>query len=290
MTKKIVLGTITAIVTISLIAATFTFVQGQQANNPGQPFAQLEEQVQQILVIVGDPSSGNPEIKAEVSNIETIVEDPNFGLEEIKNEVSNIETVVTDPNFGLEEIKNEVSNIETVVTDPNFGLEEIKNEVSNIETILTAEGCPGCTFVYTVKYTCPNVGTLAGLINVPDGSITTVINVHNFKTSTVSFDVKGVKLKALGETPLAPSSKTTTSLLTDRGFYISCTEILTIVGAGPTGDGFIVIETEDELDVVAVYSGGGVKRSSGRALSFGMDVQVIEPHLVPPSSGHGGGA
>jgi hypothetical protein len=119
-------------------------------------------------------------------------------------------------------------------------------------------------FIYSVKFACvPEVG-LAEI----DGSevpfepavFRTVINVHNFTDRSVSFTKKAVLARSEDLDRGSISGKITEVLGPDQALFVDCLDVAQLLQDQlanqpvPPGDGFVVIESDVELDVAAVYT------------------------------------
>lgn len=110
-------------------------------------------------------------------------------------------------------------------------------------------------YVYSAKFLCvPLVGPEGTALS--PGRYQTAINVHNPSTQDVRFKKKAVIARneldeKRGEiTPLEDDV-----LADDEAISIDCTSIAKRFGqAQPVGDGFVVIKSNEPLDVVAVYT------------------------------------
>lgn len=139
--------------------------------------------------------------------------------------------------------------------------------------------CP--LFVYTAKFICgcfkPEKGEEGP---VEPGSYTTAINIHNPNYCTVTFVKKAVLLFDATwkgnegfEIPRPPYTPRTASLDPDWGMEIDCADIRDVLLRQPTGalgpqaptfiKGWVVIESPEPLDVVAVYTARGLDEDSG---------------------------
>lgn len=124
---------------------------------------------------------------------------------------------------------------------------------------------PTFGFMYTVKFTCvPEVGAseLVG-VEAPflPGLYRTAINIHNPQPVAVRFTKKAVVARSEDIVPRGKiSERRAEELGPDEALDVDCRDILDLlggvppVGNEPVGNGFVVIETTRELDVVAVYT------------------------------------
>ena len=161
-------------------------------------------------------------------------------------------------------------------------------------------------YQYAVKVVCGTVSTFEGAeIGYVSGRYQTAINVHNPSGETITFDKHlSIALPFQKAGPRAPRRIGT--LATDESLQIECREIMSsLVPAGFLGDclatnlictveGFLIIRSLVELDVVAVYTAAnrgvpGTFFGSGDVTT--MQVQVVQPRkmrlqvTVPPSLG-----
>lgn len=123
------------------------------------------------------------------------------------------------------------------------------------------------TYQYAAKFVC---GRSEGRVVAP-GVYFTAINVHNPLYTDVRFRVKvAVGLPGLHSVPASTFRPAT--LGPDEALEIDCPDIREI--AQPKDDlvkGFVVIESETELDVVAVYTAAGPEKN----------VQTLHTERVP---------
>jgi len=123
-------------------------------------------------------------------------------------------------------------------------------------------------FQYAVKFVC---GKSEGRVVAP-GTYFTAINVHNPGTKTAVFRKK-FAVALPGERPGPISRFFDARLGPDQAFEIDCPDIMRKVGTDTSFlKGFAVIETPQELDIVAVYTAAG---STGR-------VETMELERVAP--------
>jgi hypothetical protein len=123
------------------------------------------------------------------------------------------------------------------------------------------------TFQYAAKFIC---GKGDGRVVAP-GVYFTAINVHNPSDDTAVFRKK-VAVALPGEKPGPISRFYDAKLGSDEAFEIDCPDI--VKHAPMRGDflkGFVVIETDVELDVVAVYTASGASRQ----------IETLEVERVP---------
>ncbi len=137
-------------------------------------------------------------------------------------------------------------------------------------------------FQYAVKFVC---GKSDGEVVAP-GTYFTAINVHNPTYQAIGFRKK-IAVALPSEHPGPVSEPVYAKLGPDQAFEIDCPDIRKILGPkaeGPFLKGFVVIESDIELDVVAVYTAAGadgqvetleIERVSPRRREVGL------PDLVP---------
>ena len=108
-------------------------------------------------------------------------------------------------------------------------------------------------YQYAAKFVCgrPDRGVLA------PGTYFTAVNVHNPSRSTVELAAKvAVALPGLKPGPVSQFRKA--RLGSDEALEIDCADARAIAEIGDEFlKGFVVIESESELDVVAVYTAAG---------------------------------
>ncbi|MBI1744562.1 DUF11 domain-containing protein [Candidatus Acetothermia bacterium] len=140
---------------------------------------------------------------------------------------------------------------------------------TNTQTPPTSPG----TFIYSAKFICGNIPGPLGLLNpeqeppVKPGNYTTAINVHNPGAGNVDFKKKvALTFPPGSEKPGDISKIFGVSLGPDRAFEIDCRDIAKLAFPPPPPQfppdgvvpdfikGFVVIESPQLLDVVAVYT------------------------------------
>lgn len=135
------------------------------------------------------------------------------------------------------------------------------------------EPTPPTLLQYAAKFVCGEAEDKSGLA---EGRYFTAINVHNPLEKAVGFRKK-IAI-ALPEEKSGPVSKFFDAKLSpDGAFEMDCKEIREMTQAkGEFSDGFVVIESQTELDVVAVYSAAGaVKRVQT------LELERVAPRRVP---------
>lgn len=136
---------------------------------------------------------------------------------------------------------------------------------------------------YAAKFICgrPDGDTAA------TGAYFTSIDVHNPQLTPMAFRKKFAL--ALPNEKAGPISRFfTAKLCSDEAFTISCSEILARTGS-PSGkflDGFVVLESDRELDVVSSYSAAGATKqvetlTLERVPARHVTVATGKPDLVP---------
>lgn len=136
-------------------------------------------------------------------------------------------------------------------------------------------------FQYAVKAICSLLGTFGDGF-LANGVYRTVINVHNPRDKTIRF---ARKVALAGEIGTEPSEFSVTAykaatLGPDGAVAIDCGDIANFYCPTPQGfcvdftaiDGFVVINSPVELDVVAVYTARGAQT----------EVQSVEVESIPP--------
>ena len=108
-------------------------------------------------------------------------------------------------------------------------------------------------FQYAVKVICGK----SGGNEVVKGAYLTAVNLHNPADKPIGFRRK-VALSLPGEKPGPVSNFFEGKLGPDQAMEISCADIAKLIQfKGEFFNGFLVIESESELDVVAVYTASG---------------------------------
>jgi hypothetical protein len=120
--------------------------------------------------------------------------------------------------------------------------------------VLGANEAAGQPFVYVAKFVCGRAVTVQ---NVPPpvatGFYFTAVNVHTIDEN--KFD-KRFSVALPSEKPGKVSQTFTTPMKPNEALEIDCPDILKHLEMPPTSfaKGFVTIQTERELDVVAVYT------------------------------------
>ena len=120
------------------------------------------------------------------------------------------------------------------------------------------------SFMYTVKFTCVNEVGPATVVGVEGpfepAAYRTAVNLHNPQGFPVDFTKKAVIARGQGLRRGQISKKVKETLLPDEALAVNCVNISELLkgpgqlGDQPVGDGFVIIESDVELDVVAVYT------------------------------------
>jgi hypothetical protein len=113
-------------------------------------------------------------------------------------------------------------------------------------------------FEYAVKFVC---GKSAGSVVAP-GVYYTAINVHNPNEKPVAFKKK-VAIALPSEKAGRVTNFFEAKLGPDQALEIDCPDILRHANSQGFLKGFVVIESEVELDVVAVYTTAGATERVG---------------------------
>jgi CARDB len=120
---------------------------------------------------------------------------------------------------------------------------------------------------YAVKFIC---GKSEGTVVAP-GQYFTAINVHNPNEAALAFRKK-FAVALPGERPGRVSQFFDARLGPDQAFEIDCPDILRRLDMNGFVKGFAVIESPQELDVVAVYTAAG---ATGRVET--MEIERVKP-------------
>lgn len=131
-----------------------------------------------------------------------------------------------------------------------------------------------CAVQYAVKVVC---GKSDGKVVAP-GVYFTAVNVHNPTYETIKFRVK-VAVALPGLQPGPVSQLYDAKLGPDEALEIDCADIFRLAGTKGFLKGFVVIESDVELDVVAVYTAAGVRGQ----------VTTLHTERVAPRCQSGGG-
>ena len=146
---------------------------------------------------------------------------------------------------------------------------------------------PGTLFVYAAKFLCgvmPELPQPAEEGPVEPGSYATAINIHNphakpvvfLKKAVLLFDLDSKEVERLFEPPKPPSPLHRAELLPDWGMEVDCRDIRQELLSGQASpapvfiEGWVIIESPDPLDVVAVYT----VRGAG-------DVSIATDRVIP---------
>jgi hypothetical protein len=145
------------------------------------------------------------------------------------------------------------------------------------------QGACATEFQYAVKVVCGLAkADMPGTPPTPvaPGRYWTAINIHNpDKCRSARFRWKVVVARPLGEEPAVPVFQREQVVGPDQAVEIDC-DLITKVLPLPAPDfvkGYVVLESDSELDVVAVYSGG----QAGCAALSGFHTERIPARQVP---------
>lgn len=141
-----------------------------------------------------------------------------------------------------------------------------------------------CTteFQYAVKLVCGNVvlSPTAASTPVAPGRYWTAINIHNpEKCRDAHFRWKVVVAAPLNQTPVTPVFQRPRTIRPDEAVEIDCQQVMQTFPAPPPAfvKGYVVLESDVELDVVAVYSG----TQGGNTLLSTFHTERVQPRCVP---------
>jgi hypothetical protein len=154
----------------------------------------------------------------------------------------------------------------------------------------------GSFYQYAVKVVCGTVSTFEGAeLGHVSGRYQTAINVHNPAGATINFGKHlSIALPFQKAGPRGPFAGGT--LAADESLQIECRELMTsLTPGGFLGDclatdliciveGFLIIRSPGELDVVAVYTAAprgvpGTYYGSGDVST--MHIEVVQPRKMP---------
>lgn len=124
--------------------------------------------------------------------------------------------------------------------------------------------------VFSAKFLCGTIPAEPGLPQFPasppdlsvllaPGTYLTTINIHNPDTLTVMFSKKAVESERQWQGPGTIGESVRDSLVWDQGLQVDCRDIQrllrdTIPLQTHFTEGFVVVRSERELDVTAVYA------------------------------------
>jgi hypothetical protein len=133
--------------------------------------------------------------------------------------------------------------------------------------------------VYSAKFVC---GTAAADDPVVVGDYATAINVHNPNDHPVTLYKKAALALPEEETPVAPLPPEQLELDADYAFEIDCADIDYLLGGQGYGfyKGFVVVESYEELDVVAVYTSTRVESAVPSGVGLDLDVENIPAQVI----------
>jgi hypothetical protein len=143
----------------------------------------------------------------------------------------------------------------------------------------TVQEAPQGLYIYSVKFLCGKVGSVN--VGVEPADYATAINIHNFHDETVILRKKVVIANREGE-PMGMVSPYTdnVTLGPNMAIEVDCVDICGLLGlpCGPFRKGFVVIESNKPLNIVAVYT------AKTRYWCWGgmsIDVEPISPVVSP---------
>ncbi len=129
---------------------------------------------------------------------------------------------------------------------------------SSLEASAAQPPLPISRLVYSVKFVCvPEVGPAAAADEAPfmPSLYRTAINLHNFRGRDLTFTKRAVVARSEDVERGLISDRVTETLKPDEALDIDCLDVKDLLGgAQPVGNGFVVIESRQDLDVVAVYT------------------------------------
>jgi hypothetical protein len=138
-------------------------------------------------------------------------------------------------------------------------------------------------YIYSIKVVCvPTFGNPDGV--VVGGVYRTAVNVHN-PTWQVAKITKWVTLAPPEGVESKISKQVTETMQPFQAFDLACRQMATefeLQGqAVPGGEGFLVIESDVELDVAAVYTSERIQNSAvGAGVGTTLDVEYVRPRVV----------
>lgn len=144
-----------------------------------------------------------------------------------------------------------------------------------------AHGACAFEFQYAVKLVCGQVANLKGAPKpVAPGRYWTAINIHNpDKCHEAHFRWKVVVAAPLGQTSAVPVYQRPRVLGPDLALEIDCQQVSQTFQppVPPFVKGYVVIESDIDLDVVAVYSG----TQGGNTQLSSFHTERVQPRCVP---------
>lgn len=131
---------------------------------------------------------------------------------------------------------------------------------------------------YAVKIVCgrgETGGDMGGI--VAQGTYFTAVNVHNPGTKTIAMRKK-IAVAYPNQKPGPISKWIEAKMEGDQAFEVDCPEMYKIMGLQPGKllKGFLVIESQAELDVVGVYTAAGPQ-----GLVTGLHMERVPRRVVP---------
>jgi hypothetical protein len=151
------------------------------------------------------------------------------------------------------------------------------------------------SFIYSVKFACVNEVGPAAVVGIEapfePAAYRTAINVYNFHDEPVELIKKAVIARSEDEEPGISSAEVVEVLQPGKALFVDCIDVSELLyGAGqlgnaPIGDGFVIIESDVELDVVAVYTSTFVDEVGHRNLELWnkiiFEIEVPEGREIP---------
>ena len=137
--------------------------------------------------------------------------------------------------------------------------------------------------MYAVKIVCvPTLGRASPAL-VP-GIYRTAVNVHN-PWPLPAHIIKWVTLSPPQGQAAISGERISETLEPFQAFDIDCVHIAKDFGLQgqhvPGGKGFLIIQADQDIDVVGVYSAEGTGRQGQVGVGLGMDVEYIQPKIGP---------
>lgn len=133
-------------------------------------------------------------------------------------------------------------------------------------------------FQYAIKFVCVGeVGPKGKAFQ--RGKYRTVVNIHNPWVQSQPFDKKAVIARSEDD-PRGRISEIVTDVLgPDEALSVDCNDILGLFGGvkQPIGDGFVIVQSRVQLDVVAVYT------AKHRGTTPEFDVETIDVEYIQPT-------
>lgn len=137
------------------------------------------------------------------------------------------------------------------------------------------------TFTYSAKYVCKDVPVPATepALRLGPAALRTVVNVHHSGQERIKVGIKVIEAHGLGDPNDRVAGRTMTVLQPMEAVFIDCRDVARILG-GPirVSDGFVVIETDQMVDVTAVYTAFN-RRLDAPSEGVSIDVESIRPRV-----------